>query len=186
MEDKGPTFEPLKTDNLTFREVNKNDKYDIYSLYSDPNVLRFDKSEPLQEMIEAEELINSFQQANRGYHSISWGIELNASKKIIGTCGFRNWDRLSHHAEIGGNFSSKHWGKGYGTETIKFLMEYGFNKMYLNKIYAYTNVNNSNVVKLMDKHGFQQEGRLREHHYLDGEFNDVFLLSLLKEDYKFH
>ncbi|MGJ9458744.1 GNAT family N-acetyltransferase [Oceanobacillus sp. CF4.6] len=174
------------TENLIFRDLTMDDKYDIYCLYSDPEVLRLDHSEPFKDIMEAEELIRDFKQSNCNHSSISWGIELKDSKNIIGTCGFKNWDRLSHHADIGGNFLSEYWGKGFGTETLRFMIEYGFTKMYLNKICVYTNVKNTNVVKLMKRHDFQQEGILREHQLLEGAFEDVFVFSLLKKNYKFN
>ncbi len=183
MKKKELSLKPFKTENLIFRELTTEDKLDIYCLYSDPKVIRLDHSEPFKNMIEAEELIRVFQQSNNSYSSISWGIELRESNKIIGTCGFKNWDRLSHHAEIGGNILSKYWGKGYGTETLKFMMEYGFTKMHLNKICAHTNVKNSSVLKIMPRYGFKQEGMLREHQLLEGVFHDVLILSLLRKDY---
>jgi ribosomal-protein-alanine N-acetyltransferase len=186
MAEKEVSLEPFKTKNLIFRDLTMDDKYDISCLYSDPKVLRLDHREPFKNIKEAEELIRAFKQSNRNHSSISWGIELNETKKIIGTCGFKNWERFSHHADIGGNILSKHWSKGYGTETLKFMIKYGFTKMYLNKICAYTNVKNNSVVKLMKRHGFQQEGILREHQFLEGVFDDVFIFSLLKKDYKFY
>ena len=64
------------------------------------------------------------------------------------------------------------------------MIEYGFTKMQLNKIYGLTNVNNRNVFKLMTRHGFQQDGLLREHQRIGEKFDDVIVFSLLKRDYK--
>ncbi|WP_209124620.1 GNAT family N-acetyltransferase [Alkalihalobacillus sp. BA299] len=183
MQKKESFLVPFKTQNLIFRDLTMDDKNDIYCLYSDPNVLMLDQSEPFKDLLEAEELVRNFKESNQSYTSISWGIELKETNKIIGTCGFKKWDRLSQHAEIGGNISSKEWGKGFGKETLMFLMEYGFTKMYLNKIYAYTNVKNRSVIKLMNKNGFLQEGILREHQFLGEEYNDVLVFSILKKEY---
>lgn len=162
------------------------DIFDIYYLYSDHQVMRFDQGEPFKDKREAEELIRTFQQSNHSHSSVSWGVELKETNKIIGTCGFKNWDRLSHHSEIGGNISSKYWGNHYGTEVLQFMLAYGFNQMHLNKIYAYTNVHNHSVLALMDKYGFKQEGRLHEHQRLDNVFEDVFIFSLLKKEDHIH
>lgn len=186
MKEKEVSLEPLLTKNLIFRDLTVDDIFDIYCLYSDPQVMRFDQSEPFKGKKEAEELVRAFKQSNRSHSSISWGVELKEANKIIGTCGFKNWNRLSHHSEIGGNISSKHWGNHYGTEMLEFMLEYGFNKMHLNKIYAYTNVKNSSVLTLMDKYGFKQEGRLREHQLLNSVFEDVLVFSLLKKEYHSH
>ena len=161
------SLESLTTEHLIFRELTMDDISDIYCLYSDQQVMKFDQGEPFKDKQEAEELIKAFKQSHYSHSSISWGIELKEAHKIIGTCGFKNWDRLSHHAEIGGNISSEYWGKQYGTEVLQFMLAYGYNQMHLNKIYAYTNVHNHSVLALMRKYGFQQEGKLREHQRLD-------------------
>lgn len=182
MEEKKLLLYDLKTERLIFRELNIDDKSDIYCLYSDPQVIRLDHRELLKDISEAEELIRNFKRSNRSHSFISWGIELKEAKKIIGTCGFKNWDRMSHHAEIGGHISSEVWGKGYGDEALQVMMEYGFTKMHLNKICAYTNAKNISVLKLMDKYGFKQEGRLREHQLLKDVYEDVLIFSLLKKE----
>ena len=176
------SLEPLKTENLIFRELTMDDVFDIYCLYSDNKVMRFDQGEPFTDIREAEELVNAFKESNCSHRSVSWGVELKEAKKIIGTCGFKNWDRLSHHSEIGGNISAEYWGNHYGTEVLQFMLTYGFNKMDLNKIYAYTTVDNSSVLRLMGKYGFKQEGRLEEHQLLEGVFEDVCVFSLLKKN----
>ncbi|WP_179295474.1 GNAT family N-acetyltransferase [Bacillus sp. FJAT-45350] len=184
MNEKQFSIQPIKTKELLFREPKIEDTSDIFCLYSDPGVLSLDRSEPFKNLIEAEELIRVFKQMNQRHDSIIWLVELMESKKVIGSCGFKNWDRLSHHAEIGGNISSNYWSKGYGSETLKFLLDYGFTKMYLNKIYGYTNAKNKNVLKLLNRHGFQQEGILRDHQLLNGTYDDVFVFSILKREYK--
>ena len=176
------SLEPIKTENLIFRELTVDDIFDVYCLYSDPKVTRFDQGEPFTDIREAEELVSVFKESNRSHHSVSWGVELKETNKIIGTCGFKNWDRLSHHSEIGGNISSKYWGNHYGTEILQFMLAYGFNRMNLNKIYAYTNTKNSSVLRLMDKYGFKQEGRLQEHQLLDSVYEDVNVYSLLNRN----
>ena len=176
------SLETLTTENLIFRELTMDDIFDIYSLYSDHKVMRFDQGEPFTDLKEAKELVSGFKESNCSHGSLSWGVELKEANKIIGTCGFKNWDRLSRHSELGGNISSEYWGNHYGTEILKFMLDYGFNKMDLNKIYAYTTVKNSSVLRLMDKYGFKQEGRLQEHQLLDSVFEDVFVFSLLKKN----
>ncbi|MDQ0255716.1 ribosomal-protein-alanine N-acetyltransferase [Evansella vedderi] len=172
------------TKNLIFRPLNLDDKYDIYRLFSDPKVVQLDQSEPVKSIQEVEELIRIAERSQYDPHSINWGAELKETGRVIGTCGFKNWDRLSNHAEIGGNLSSELWGKGYAAEGLIAILDYAFNKMFLNKICAYTNSRNGNAIGIMRKYGFQQEGKLREHQFLDGEYVDVLAYSLLKKEYE--
>ncbi|MGM8211166.1 GNAT family N-acetyltransferase [Virgibacillus sp. W0430] len=173
----------IQTKNLIFRELTVEDTEDIYTLYSDSEVLQLDNREPIKYISEAESLIRTFQQANLSYHSINWGTELKSTNKIIGTCGFKRWDRISHHSEIGGNISSLYWGNHYGTEMLHFLLNYGFNKMDLNKIYACTNRKNTRVRALLEKFNFKTDGRLRDHQLVNNLYEDVLLFSKLKNEH---
>ncbi|MBU9711785.1 GNAT family N-acetyltransferase [Evansella tamaricis] len=173
----------FQTNNLVFRELDKDDKLDVYHLFSDPKVLTLDQSDEIKELKDAEFLIKKAKELNRTPYNINWGVELVSEKKIIGTCGFKNWDRISRHAEIGGNLSSEFWGKGYATEAVHALLEFGFRKMSLHKITASTNCKNQRAIKVLDKYGFQRDGVLREHQLLDGEFIHVYTYSLLKKEF---
>ncbi|MFA9556860.1 GNAT family N-acetyltransferase [Evansella sp. AB-rgal1] len=172
----------FQTKNLIFRSLKLEDKFDIYYLYSDPNVVKLDVSDPINSLEAAEELIRKASDSSTDPHSIHWGVELKETNRIVGTCGYKNWNRVSNHAEIGGNLASEFWGKGLATEGLKALLDYGFVKMNLNKIYASTNCQNISALKLMKKYGFCQEGRLREHQLLDDQYYDVFIFSLLYKD----
>ena len=183
MDDKKIEIKNFKSKNFIFRGLNQDDKYDVYCLFSDENVMRLDQSNPLKSVKETEDYINTVTQLNLSPHYMIWGVESKQTNKIIATCGFKNWDRHNQHAEIGGNLSSQFWGKGYAKEALITLLNYAFNDMYLNKIYGKTNWKNIPAIKLMSKIGFKQEGSLQEHQLLHGKYEDVLLFALLKKDY---
>lgn len=172
------------TNNIIFRPLHRDDKYDIYRLFSEPDVVKLDHSVPMRTIQEAENYIQLAEKAENDPHSILWGGQLKGENKLIGTCGFKNWDRMNHHAEIGGNLSQEFWGKGLASEALQALISYAYNKMMLNKICAYTNCQNNNAIKLLNKYGFSQDGRLRKHQLLDDEYVDVLAFSLLKDEFK--
>ncbi|ADU30492.1 GNAT family N-acetyltransferase [Evansella cellulosilytica] len=173
----------FETENLHFRSIDFDDKMAIYNLYSDPKVLQLEKSNPIHSLKEAENLIRLMKASHHDPHQLFWGVTLKDNQSLIGTCGFKNWDRSSSHAEIGGHLNSKYWGNGYATESLRALIHYGFTMMSLNKIYAMTNCQNDIVIKILNKYRFNLEGRLREHHYVNKTFTDVFVYSMLKREY---
>ncbi|MBB5173865.1 GNAT family N-acetyltransferase [Texcoconibacillus texcoconensis] len=172
----------FQTENFIFRELNVDDKHDIYRLFSDPQVTKFDYSEPIKTMQEAETFIDIAQQSYQNPHYIIWGAEHIETGKLIGTCGFKNWNRTSQHAEIGGNLSRELWGNGYATEAMNAIIKHAFTTMNLNKICATTNEQNTTALAILNKYGFKHEGTLREHQKLNAKFHDVLIYSLLKRD----
>ena len=57
--------------------------------------------------------------------------------------------------EIGYRFIQKHWGKGYGTESSKAFIEYGFKEMKIDTIYGYADSGNLSSRKILEKIGLQ-------------------------------
>ncbi|HCH08616.1 MAG TPA: GNAT family N-acetyltransferase, partial [Dehalococcoidia bacterium] len=63
-----------------------------------------------------------------------WGLVKKQENRIIGICGFTNWDPESKKAEIGYALARDHWGQGYITEAVNQVIDYGFRSMELNRI----------------------------------------------------
>lgn len=108
---------------------------------------------------------------------------LKGSNKYLGNVYLNNIDLKNMTAEFSKLIGDKsEWGKGYGTEmTILMLIE-GFHKLGLNRIYAYQLTSNMASVRVNEKCGFKKEGILRQAVWKDGEFRDVFIMSILREE----
>ncbi|MFA5715049.1 MAG: GNAT family protein [Candidatus Paceibacterota bacterium] len=75
-------------------------------------------------------------------------------------------------------------GNGYGTEAIKLLVDHAFTRMNLNRLQAGAVVKNLGSIKAFEKAGFQKEGILRRAYYCEGEYQDVQIMSILKDDWR--
>ena len=64
------------------------------------------------------------------------------------------------------------------------LIDYGFNTLNLNKITSDVFPHNESIIKLLAKMGFKEEGRLKQHYFHQGEFKDVLIYSLTREEYR--
>ncbi len=74
--------------------------------------------------------------------------------------------------------------KGIGTEAMKLLCKYGFETVGLNKLYAYTNEDNTASIHLHQKVGYEIEGRLRkEYKDSEGILKDRIYLGYLRQNY---
>lgn len=77
-----------------------------------------------------------------------------------------------------------YWGRHIADEVISLVLEYGFTELNLNKIYLYTLENNERARTVYERNGFQLEGVLRQHYYCVGKFQDLYLHSMLKQDWE--
>ena len=81
----------------------------------------------------------------------------------MGNCGFIDIDHLNQTAEVGIFIGDKnHWNKGYGTEAITLLLDYGFKSLNLHNIIIRVYSFNERARKCYEKTGFKIIGKRRE------------------------
>lgn len=73
-------------------------------------------------------------------------------------------------------------GKSIGTRAMRLLIEYAFEFLNLHRLYCKTTAGNPAVLEFYKKLGFQVEGQLREHEYIQGRYVDKIMLGLLRDD----
>ncbi|NOY97841.1 MAG: GNAT family N-acetyltransferase [Chloroflexi bacterium] len=102
----------------------------------------------------------------------------------IGSCGFHNIEWTNRAAEVGIAIGDKSvWNQGYGTETMRLLLEHGFETLNLNRIFLRVHESNLNAVRSYEKVGFVHEGRMRQAVYKHGKYEDMFLMSVLRSEW---
>lgn len=176
-------FPELETKRCILRKIEISDADHLFEYLSRKEVTKYYDIETLTSKKEAEELIRGLLQRYKIGKQIRWGIILKNSGKFIGTCGFHALEREHFKAEVGYELHPDYWGKGIMTEVLAKIVQYGFLEMGLNRIEAFYMPANIPSKKVLEKNGFQYEGLLRKRFYTKGDFVDVVLCSLLKEEY---
>jgi RimJ/RimL family protein N-acetyltransferase len=75
-------------------------------------------------------------------------------------------------------------GEGYVTEATELLLEHAFAERRLHKVWAHVIESNPGSQRVLEKLGFEREGRLRESCFIDGAFEDVYSYGLLAEEWQ--
>jgi len=103
----------------------------------------------------------------------------------IGNCGFFNIDWRCHSAELGIVIGEKtFWNQGYGTESMRLMLKYGFETLNLNRIMLDVYETNPRAIRCYEKAGFVLEGRKRQAMYKNGSYCDVLIMSVLRDEWK--
>ena len=113
---------------------------------------------------------------------IRWGIALKGKPNIIGTIGFNNFTK-KHRANIGYDIQSSYWNRGYMTEALQTVIDFGFNELDINRIEAEVMQGNVISEKLLEKLNFKREGILRQWLLWNEQYYDMTMYSLLRTDY---
>jgi RimJ/RimL family protein N-acetyltransferase len=88
--------------------------------------------------------------------------------------------------EMGWAVHPEEWGKGYATEAAWHLMDWAFADLNLHRVVAFCHADNSASVRVMEKLGMHQDGRLRETRWLNGAWWDEYVYAVLEREWKSH
>ncbi len=102
----------------------------------------------------------------------------------FGIVSLVNIDYKNRNAECIIDIGEKeYWGKGYGAEGMKLLLDFAFNEMNLHRLALNVFSFNEKAIHLYKKLGFQIEGSSRESLFRDGKWHDVIQMGLLQQEY---
>jgi [ribosomal protein S5]-alanine N-acetyltransferase len=87
--------------------------------------------------------------------SLHWGIFLNGTDEIAGTCGYYR-GFAENSGEIGYILKEGQRGKGLMTAAVQLLVDFGFNTLKLDKVIAYTDPSNFASVAVLQRAGFTE------------------------------
>ncbi|HEY7833979.1 MAG TPA: GNAT family protein [Ktedonobacterales bacterium] len=116
-------------------------------------------------------------------HRVGFTIYERATLRPIGIAEWRHIDGARRTADYGILIGEKDcWGKGYGTETTRLMLDYAFTALNLHSVMLTTASYNARAIGAYTKAGFREFGRWRESLRLgDRVYDDVFMECLASE-----
>jgi len=177
----GSRLPTLEGDGLALRWLTAADLPALAAIFSDPLVVRYMATEPLDTEAAAEQYLQSIHEGFLEGSLYQWGIALDG--EIVGTCTLAGIDRKNRRAEIGFALGRKHWGRGLIPRALPALIEFAFGRLRLHRIGADTDPRNTASIRVLEKLGFRREGLQRECYFQMGEVQDALLFGLLQGDW---
>jgi len=175
----------LTTKRLQLRAFRESDIDAAYTLWSDPEVVRYMRTEPMtrdQVAAHVRELIALADPSpRRDFHFAIVRIDTD---RLIGWCALRVHDPGNREADIGYAVCRSAWGKGYTTEAARALLAFGFDALNLHRVCARCVPENTASVRVIEKIGMVCEGLKRKHRWIKGEWWDSREHVILDEEWE--
>lgn len=87
--------------------------------------------------------------------------------------------------ELGIGIGNKeYWGRGYGREVVALLLEYAFRYRNYRRVWLWVHGRNERGIRAYKAAGFIEEGRLRQHVYSNGQYDDAVYMGVLREEWE--
>jgi len=110
--------------------------------------------------------------------SKTFAITDKNSGTLYGAIGITN-HKPHKNGEIGYWIGEEYWGRGYGTEAARAVIEFVFKEKNYHRVYARHFKSNPASGKIMKKCGMVYEGTLKDHSYKNGSFEDVVIYGMI-------
>ena len=122
--------------------------------------------------------------AAQGSTDFHFVICLLADDRAIGTAGLHGIDHVNGIAEFGIAIGeTDEWGKGYGTDALRAICDFGFGRLRLERISLRVYEGNARGRRSYEKAGFRLEATLRHAHFTRGRHEDVHVMSILRDEW---
>lgn len=181
----------LQTSRLILRELNIDDCKALHEIESNTVVTRYLPFDPrsVDETRAYIETAISDQQANprltydlaitlKPGHSSSHSV-LNG---LIGRCGLGIRRPEHREAVVWYVLHPAQWRNGYSVEAVGALLEFGFKKLGLHRIWADCDPRNIASCTVAKRLGMKFEGHLRENYFLKAEWCDTAVYGILEHE----
>ncbi|MPZ99884.1 MAG: GNAT family N-acetyltransferase [Dehalococcoidia bacterium] len=181
----GPAFpEVIETDHYRLRRLQPSDAGALLEHFSHPEVTRYLDIDPLTDLAGAIEIVEWATRLFDDGAGIRWAILDGRGEELLGTCGFNTVVReRASRGEVAYDLKRAWWGRGVMREVMPALLSTGYDAAALNRLEAFVTPGNVRSTRLLERHGFRLEGRLREYARWRGRDWDQLLFVLIRSDW---
>ena len=108
---------------------------------------------------------------------------VDVDDELVGRAALFDVDPLARSAELGLSLLPGAQGQGYGRDVLRVLLGYAFRTRNLRRVHLQSLASNERALRAYRAVGFVEEGRLREHAWVEGAYDDVVLMSVLRSEW---
>lgn len=169
----------LTTERLGFSVWRENDISDALELWGNPEVTKFIVADGILLKEQVDQRLKKEIETYNNYNIQYWPVYFIETNENVGCCGIRPYDSEKNIFEMGIHLKEKYWGKGFAQQACSAVIEYAFNNLKVNALFAGHNPKNICSAKLLKKLGFTYTHD--EFYPPTGLYHPSYLMT--KEDY---
>lgn len=156
----------LETERLILRKLEEADAERMFLMDSRPEVMKYIGIPPLTDIRETENIITIIRQQYEDHDVGRLAVIEKESGLLIGWSGLKfltqEVNGYKNVYDLGYRFLPEYWGKGYASESAKASLDFGFNGLKIDTIYAHAHSENHASNHVLKKLGFVKTGKFSE------------------------
>lgn len=169
---------------LKLRLIEASDLRAIHDLHSLPETDEFNTLGIPQNLDETHSVIAPWIEDNQQDDIVNYtfAIEQKITNEFIGLIALKLRNRKYRRGGVWYKLYSAYWGRGFGTESLRRVIDFGFKELNLHRIEAGCAVDNVGSKRVLEKAGMTREGRKRQVLPLKSGWSDNFEYAILETD----
>jgi diamine N-acetyltransferase len=176
------TQESLISKRVCLRPFGRNDLSYVQKWSNDPEIREMTGEVKSMGRAEAE---GWYRELRAGKDRIWFTIVLKRGNRVIGEAGllrmFKPWRCTDMSIIIG---EKDAWGKGYGTEAGRLLLDYAFKRLGFHRVSIGVVALNERALGFWEGLGFKKEGVQKDGYHCHGRYSDFVMMCILEDEYK--
>jgi RimJ/RimL family protein N-acetyltransferase len=146
-----------ETDRFLLREILPSDIDGMFELDSDPEVHKYLGNNPVSNRAQIVDTINFVRQQYMDYGIGRWAIIDKKTNEFMGWSGLKFVTELTNkhqnYYDLGYRLIRKYWRQGIATETAMIALDYAFNVLKVEAVYAAASCENIGSNKILQRIG---------------------------------
>ena len=182
-DDLKPWF-PIRTERLVLREFRPTDFEDVHAYAADPLVARFmDWGPNARAETETFMELKLAEQEQWPRDEVTLAVDHVADARVIGSIRLAVSDRPNLTGDFGYSLNSRYWRQGYASEAGRAILQAGFRRLGLHRIWAECDTENVGSYGVMAKLGMRREGEFREGKMIKDVWRDRYLYAIFAGEF---
>lgn len=176
---------PLQTPRLLLREMGRADTDQLQQYHQDAEFRKYEDPDDIQGEIFADLmeylLSERWHMPRRAFYLAITRID--APALALGSIFVAIEDSDMGEGEIGYVLGRPHWGQGYVTESARAMLQFAFETLRLNRIYAECHSENIASIRVLEKIGMRHENTLEKDQFMGGRWYDTWVFAIHKPEW---
>jgi len=171
--------------NVRLRAMQRSDLPLFVRWFADPDVREYLMVHALYSLDTEEAWYENMRKRPTEEHPMMIEILVDSGWQPVGDITLIEIDWINRQAEVGVMIGEKtYWNRGFGTQAMQLMLHYAFDIINLNRVSLKVYEPNIRGIRCYEKAGFIKEGCLREAQYLNGKYVNVWMMGILKSEWK--
>lgn len=169
----------LESNRLILRKPSKYDVLDYHPILSSPEVCRYSDIPENATKKQTKDFLIWMSKLQKRQSGIAWLICLRDTDIVIGSIRIYKIEKKAACGLLAYEVHPNYWSQGYATEALKLVTNFSHHELKLNRLEAWSNVNNIASDTVLLNNDFEFEGLLKQKVCIRGKLEDIKIFAHL-------